>query len=170
MSGALNLLGMARRAGAVQIGEESAAQAVLDHKARLILVAADAGASGAARMQRLESEKVPVLTVADTKAELGNALGFAGCAAALLVCGAFALAHKPTPQQMIEQGDERNAAINGKAGLRAFEAFSVLAPLAALALYAFEQISTAGVLTIIAVEVVASIVYFAQIARMQRIM
>ena len=38
-------------------------------------------ASGAARMQRLESEKVPVLTVADTKAELGNALGFAGCAA-----------------------------------------------------------------------------------------
>ena len=85
-------------------------------------------------------------------------------------CGAFALAHKPTPQQIIEQGDERNAAINGKAGLRAFEAFSVLAPLAALALYAFEQISTAGVLTIIAVEVVASIVYFAQIARMQRIM
>ena len=79
--------------------------------------------------------------------------GFAGCAAALLVCGAFALAHKPTPQQIIEQGDERNAAINGKAGLRAFE-----------------QISTAGVLTIIAVEVVASIVYFAQIARMQRIM
>ena len=55
--------------------------------------------------------------------------GFAGCAAALLVCGAFALAHKPTPQQIIEQGDERNAAINGKAGLRAFEAFSVLAPL-----------------------------------------
>lgn len=70
--------------------------------------------------------------------------GFRGCAAALLVCGAFALAHKPTPQQIIEQGDERNAAINGKAGLRAFEAFSVLAPLAALALYAFEQISTAG--------------------------
>ena len=29
--------------------------------------------------------------------------GFAGCAAALLVCGAFALAHKPTPQQIIEQ-------------------------------------------------------------------
>ena len=75
-----------------------------------------------------------------------------------------------TVAQMIEQGDERNAAINEKAGLRAFEAFSVLAPLAALALYAFEQISTAGVLTIIAVEVVASIVYFAQIARMQRIM
>lgn len=72
--------------------------------------------------------------------------------------------------QIIEQGDERNAAINGKAGLCAFEAFSMLAPLAALALYAFEQISTAGVLTIIAVEVVASIVYFAQIARMQRIM
>ena len=63
--------------------------------------------------------------------------------------------------------------VDGMASLQAidpFEAFSVLAPLAALALYAFEQISTAGVLTIIAVEVVASIVYFAQIARMQRIM
>lgn len=40
--------------------------------------------------------------------------GFAGCAAALLVCGAFALAHKPTPQQIIEQGDERNAPSTGK--------------------------------------------------------
>ncbi len=81
MSGAGNLLGMARRAGAVQIGEEASAQAVLDHKAKLILVAADAGASGAARMSRLESEKMPVLTVSDTKAELGGALGFASCAA-----------------------------------------------------------------------------------------
>ena len=81
MSGALNMLGMARRAGAVQIGEEASMQAVLDHKARLILIAADAGESGSNRMQRLESEKVPVLTVSDTKADLGGALGFANCAA-----------------------------------------------------------------------------------------
>ncbi len=81
MSGALNMLGMARRAGAVQIGEEASMQAVLDHKARLILIAADAGESGANRMQRLESGKVPVLTVSDTKADLGGALGFANCAA-----------------------------------------------------------------------------------------
>ena len=96
--------------------------------------------------------------------------GFAGCAAALLVCGAFALAHKPTPQQIIEQGDERNAAINGKAGLRAFEAFSVLAPLAALALYAFEPISPAGVPTLIPLAVVASPGHLAQPARLPRTM
>ena len=34
---------MARKAGQVRLGEEAASQAVLDHKARLILVAADAG-------------------------------------------------------------------------------------------------------------------------------
>ncbi len=90
MSGALNMLGMARRAGAVQIGEEASTQAVLDHKARLILIAVDAGESGANRMQRLESEKVPVLTVSDTKTELGGALGFANCAACAVTDLGFA--------------------------------------------------------------------------------
>ena len=119
MSGALNLLGMARRAGAVQIGEESAAQAVLDHKARLILVAADAGASGAARMQRLESEKVPVLTVADTKAELGNALGFAGCAACAVTDLGLASA---IVKKLAAEGDARAAEVSEVLSVRSAKA------------------------------------------------
>lgn len=96
--------------------------------------------------------------------------GFGGCAAALIVCGAFALAHKPTRVELIEQGDERNAAINGKAALLAFETFSVLVPIAGLVLYVVGEVSVAGLLALIGVEIVATIVYFAQIARMQKTM
>ena len=96
--------------------------------------------------------------------------GFAGCAAALIVCGAFALAHKPTRVELIEQGDERNAAINGKAALLAFETFSVLVPIAGLVLYVVGEVSVAGLLALIGVEIVATVVYFAQIARMQKTM
>ena len=67
--------------------------------------------------------------------------GFGGCAAALLVCGAFALAHKPTKTELIEQDDERNKAINGKAALLAFEVFSILVPLAGLVLYIVGEVS-----------------------------
>ena len=96
--------------------------------------------------------------------------GFGGCAAALIVCGAFALAHKPTRVELIEQGDERNAAINGKAALLAFETFSVLVPIAGLVLYVVGEVSVAGLLALIGVEIVATVVYFAQIARMQKTM
>lgn len=62
---------------------------------------------------------------------------------------------QPTPQQIIEQA---TSAMRPSTGKRDCAPSSVLRAraLAALALYAFEQISTAGVLTIIAVEVVAS--------------
>lgn len=119
MSGALNLLGMARRAGAVQIGEEAAAQAVADHKARLILVAADAGASGAARMQRLENEKVPVLTVDDTKAELGGALGFAGCAACAVTDLGLASA---IVKKLAAEGNPHAAEVSGTISARSEKA------------------------------------------------
>lgn len=96
--------------------------------------------------------------------------GFGGCAAALLVCGAFALAHKPTPVELIEQDDERNKAINGRAALLAFEVFSILVPLVGLVLYVVGELSVAGLLVLIGVEVVATVVYFVQIGRFQKTM
>ena len=96
--------------------------------------------------------------------------GFGGCAAALLVCGAFALAHKPTKTELIEQDDERNKAINGKAALFAFEVFSILVPLVGLVLYVVGEVSVAGLLVLIGVEIVATVVYFAQIGRFQKTM
>lgn len=96
--------------------------------------------------------------------------GFGGCAAALLICGAFALAHKPTRSELIEQDDERNKAINGKAALLAFEAFSILVPLVGLVLFVVGETSIAGLLTLVGVEIVALIVYFVQIGRFQKTM
>lgn len=96
--------------------------------------------------------------------------GFGGCAAALIVCGAFALAHKPTKTELIEQVDERNQAINGKAALLAFEVLSVLVPLVSLALYALGEIGIVSLAVLIGMEVVATVVYFVQLARLQKTM
>ena len=73
---------MARRAGQLQLGEEAARQAALDHKARLLILAADAGDNTAQRLKRLESDKLPVITLPETTAELGEAVGFETLAAA----------------------------------------------------------------------------------------
>ena len=83
---------MARKAGQVRLGEEAASQAVLDHKARLILVAADAGETTARRLKRLESDKLPVLTLPEKKSELGAAVGFVDVAAAAVCDLGFACA------------------------------------------------------------------------------
>ncbi len=84
MSAWLPMLGMARRAGAIAVGEEAAAQAALAHKARLILIASDAGESGI-RSARLERDVLPVLRVSESRAQLGQAVGFASVAV-LAIC------------------------------------------------------------------------------------
>ena len=81
MTAWLSLLGMARRAGAVVIGEESLMEAAGNHKLRLVLLAKDAGEHTQRRMSRLESDKLPVVVLPDDKAELGGAIGFANAAA-----------------------------------------------------------------------------------------
>lgn len=96
--------------------------------------------------------------------------GFAGCAAALLVCGIAALLHKPTPQELVSQGDERNKTIGALASTRAFELFSILIPIVALGLYSFDQVTLVGMLVLIGVEVVAFVAYLIWIARIQRSM
>ena len=46
----------------------------LDHKARLLLIAADAGENTARQLKRLESDKLPVITLPESKGELGDCL------------------------------------------------------------------------------------------------
>ncbi len=77
----LSLLGMARRAGAVVIGEESLMESAQNHKLRLVLLSGDAGDTTARRVKRLENEKLPVVALPDGKADLGGAIGFASAAA-----------------------------------------------------------------------------------------
>ena len=92
MTAWLSLLGMARRAGAVAVGEAPAGEAVQDHKARLVLVAADAGETTRERMERLASDKLPVKQVPASRQELGGAVGFASAAAVAITDLGFAAA------------------------------------------------------------------------------
>lgn len=80
-NGLTGLLGLCRKAGKAQVGEECAALAAKAHKARLILLSADAGESLLRLARRLEETgNCPVLSVPLTKAELGGAVGRASCA------------------------------------------------------------------------------------------
>lgn len=94
--------------------------------------------------------------------------GFAGCAFALFICSAAALAHKPTPQELIEQTDERNQTIGNLAARKAFTFMSVFTPLVALVLFVLDQMSLAATLVIIGIEVAAFVAYAIYIARLQR--
>ncbi|WP_139650611.1 hypothetical protein [Raoultibacter phocaeensis] len=96
--------------------------------------------------------------------------GFAGCTVALAICGVAALLHKPTSSELVSEADERNVAIRSRAAERAFNVLSVLVPIGALALFAFDQITMAGVLIMVAVEVIAFVAYLAWIANLQKSM
>ena len=74
------LLGLARRAGKAQLGEEAALEAALAHKARLILTAADLSPHALERLERAaETGNAMILPIALTKAELGPSVGWANC-------------------------------------------------------------------------------------------
>lgn len=81
MNSALHLLGIARKAGRTEVGEEPVAAAARSGHARLILVAADAAENSVRRAAHFaESGKTPWLHSPFTKAELGRAVGRASCA------------------------------------------------------------------------------------------
>lgn len=107
---------MARRAGQLQLGEEAARQAALDHKARLLILAADAGDNTAQRLKRLESDKLPVITLPETKAELGEAVGFETLAAAGVCDLGFAAALAQKLAQQHPQWAETAQSLNTRQG------------------------------------------------------
>lgn len=80
-NGLTGLLGIARKAGRVEAGEESAAAAAKGHKARVLLLASDAGERTRRHGEALGEEgNCPLLPVSLTKEELGGALGRGSCA------------------------------------------------------------------------------------------
>ncbi len=81
----LSLLGLARRGGYLVLGEEPVGEACGLKRARVILLASDAGDSTARRAERLaERNGIPLAPLPYTKAELGNQMGRASCALAAL--------------------------------------------------------------------------------------
>jgi ribosomal protein L7Ae-like RNA K-turn-binding protein len=77
----LNTVGLARRAGALAVGEEPVAEACRLKKARVLLVAADASDNTADKAQRLAQLCIaPLVTLPYDKAQVGFALGRSACA------------------------------------------------------------------------------------------
>jgi len=84
------LLGMARRAGAVQVGVERAREALRMGEATLIVVAADAAPGQRRKVEALASARdVPVL-VGPEREELGRMLGVSELSALALTDSRFA--------------------------------------------------------------------------------
>lgn len=96
----LSLLGLARRAGKLAQGEDMTAEAVADHKVRLLVLASDTAPTTVRRTRKLAGDRLPVATLKETKAELGAALGRDTCAVCAVMDMGFAakLAEKLTAE------------------------------------------------------------------------
>ena len=80
-NGILGLIGLTRKAGKVEVGEEAVSIAARNHKARAILFASDAAENTLRRRESLgEQGNCPSLVLEVSKAELGGAVGRSSCA------------------------------------------------------------------------------------------
>ena len=120
----LGMLGLARRAGKLAYGDELVRQMCADHKARCVLVAADAGESTAKRTALYAARaNVPCITLPHGKDELGGAIGKNGCAVcavsdigmAAASIGKLA-AQYPQYAEVAAQLGEKNARIQSRRG------------------------------------------------------
>ena len=81
MDNVLHLLGIARKAGRVEVGEEPVGASARARQARLILVASDAADNSARRAAHFaQAGKAPWFRGPYTKGELGGTVGRASCA------------------------------------------------------------------------------------------
>lgn len=87
----LSLLGLCKKAGRVEIGEEPVGSAARARKARVILVASDAAAGSVRRAYAFaRSGECLCLPIPATKDQLGSALGRTSCAMAAITDIGFA--------------------------------------------------------------------------------
>lgn len=85
------MLGLAHKAGRVEIGEEPVGSAARARKARIILVASDAAAGSVRRAMSFANTGICLcLVIPATKDELGRALGRTSCAMAAVTDIGFA--------------------------------------------------------------------------------
>ena len=81
MDNALRLIGLARKGGFVEVGEEPVGAATRAHKARLVVLAADAADNTLRRAAHFaQAGSAPAVQTPYTKGELGLAVGRSSCA------------------------------------------------------------------------------------------
>lgn len=117
MSNLLSTVGLAKRAGRLEIGEEPVGAAARAGKAKLIIVAADAAENSCRRASHFaDAGKVKWLKVPFTKAELGHSLGRTSCAMAAFTDAGFAAAlAKKLAESDPEQYADAALQLDGKA-------------------------------------------------------
>lgn len=72
----LGLLGLARRAGKVEMGDDAAKAACTAGAARLIIISSEASSRTRETFRFIaENANIPHITVSETREEIGNALG-----------------------------------------------------------------------------------------------
>ena len=110
----LGLLSLARKGGNIVLGEEQAGAAARASRARLMLLASDAGGHTVRRAKSFVAGTAqPLLTLPYTRDELGDALGTTSCAIAAITDVQLALAFVKTlgePEKyadLLQELDER---------------------------------------------------------------
>lgn len=114
---ALHLLGLARKGGRIEIGEEPVGALCRARKARVLILASDAAENTVRRAEHFaEAGNTICVRTPFTKAELGSAVGRGSCAmAALSDAGMAAALVKKLAAQEPERYGEAAAALEGKA-------------------------------------------------------
>lgn len=85
MSKGLNYIGIARKSGTIETGEENTAMLIKSGKAKLVIVASDTSPNAKKRAQGyVFSSAVPIVEIPYTKQELSDITGKAGCSMAAL--------------------------------------------------------------------------------------
>lgn len=102
---ALGLLGLARKAGKLQTGEETVGSLLLQKRARLTVLASDAGAAVCRKMRTMaEGTRQRVIEIPYDKASLGAALGKQSVSVAAFADVSMALAFvKALPTGLADQ-------------------------------------------------------------------
>jgi ribosomal protein L7Ae-like RNA K-turn-binding protein len=117
VNGLLHLLGLSKKAGRLELGEEPVSAACRAHKARVVLIAADAAENTIRRAAHFgEIGAVPVVKLSFSKSELGFTTGRASCALLALTDIGFASSLlKKLAEADPEQYGETAELISGKA-------------------------------------------------------
>lgn len=88
---ALGLLGLMRRAGAIEIGVDNASDALRAGRAKILLVSCDAADNARRKLEHLSvGRRALTIPLSYTREELADCLGVSGCSAAAVTDIGFA--------------------------------------------------------------------------------